>query len=89
MKKFISIIVLILVIIGLVIGLGYSWNLIINKDKQISALNQENTDLKNTITNLNNTIKYFVNGLSKGWNKIYGKFKASEMTSLDNNIHSF
>ena len=35
MKKFISIIVLILVIIGLVIGLGYSWNLIINKDKQI------------------------------------------------------
>ena len=30
-----------------------------------------------------------VNGLSKGWNKIYGKFKASEMTSLDNNIHSF
>lgn len=29
------------------------------------------------------------NGLSKGWNKIYGKFKASEMTSLDNNIHSF
>ena len=57
MKKFISIIVLILVIIGLVIGLGYSWNLIINKDKQISALNQENTDLKNTITNLNNTIE--------------------------------
>lgn len=29
------------------------------------------------------------NGLAKGWNKIYGKFKASEMTSLDNNIHSF
>lgn len=29
------------------------------------------------------------NGLQKGWNKIYGKFKASEMTSLDNNIHSF
>ena len=28
------------------------------------------------------------NGLSKGWNKMYGKFKASEMTSLDNNIHS-
>ena len=30
-----------------------------------------------------------VNGLAKGHNKIYGKFKASEMTSLDNNIHSF
>lgn len=29
------------------------------------------------------------NGLQKGWNKIYGKFKASEMTSLDNHIHSF
>jgi hypothetical protein len=29
------------------------------------------------------------NGLAKGWNKMYGKFKASEMTSLDNNIHSF
>ena len=41
----------------------------------------------------NNPFAYYtsmiVNGLSKGWNKIYGKFKASEMTSLDNNIHSF
>ena len=41
----------------------------------------------------NNPFAYYtsmiVNGLSKGWNKIYCKFKASEMTSLDNNIHSF
>ena len=41
----------------------------------------------------NNPFAYYTsmlcNGLSKGWNKIYGKFKASEMTSLDNNIHSF
>lgn len=40
----------------------------------------------------NNPFAYYTsmlcNGLVKGWNKIYGKFKASEMTSLDNNIHS-
>lgn len=57
MKKFISIFVLILVIIGLVIGLGYSCKVIINKDKEILTLTQENTDLKNTITTLNNTIE--------------------------------
>ena len=41
----------------------------------------------------NNPFAYFTslltNGLAKGWRKLYGKFKASEMTSLDNNIHSF
>lgn len=41
----------------------------------------------------NNPFAYFTslltNGLAKGWKKIYGKFKSSEMTSLDNNIHSF
>lgn len=57
MKKFMYIIVLILVIIGLVIGLGYSCNVIIDKDKEIVTLTQENTDLKDTITTLNNTIE--------------------------------
>ena len=42
----------------------------------------------------NNPFAYYTsmlcNGLAKGWNKIYGKFKASEMTSIDNNnIYSF
>lgn len=30
-----------------------------------------------------------VNGLSKGWNKIYGKFKASDLMSFDTNIFTF
>lgn len=30
-----------------------------------------------------------VNGLSKGWNKIYGKFKASDLASIDTNIFHF
>ena len=64
MKKFISIIVLILVIIGLVIGLGYSWKLIINKDKEILTLTQENTDLKETVTTLNNTIENLQNNIN-------------------------
>ncbi len=42
----------------------------------------------------NNPFAYYTsmlcNGLAKGWNRIYGKFKASEMTSIDNNnIYSF
>lgn len=30
-----------------------------------------------------------VNGLSKGWNRIYGKFKASDLASIDTNIFHF
>ena len=42
----------------------------------------------------NNPFAYYTsmlcNGLAKGWNRIYGKFKSSEMTSIDNNnIYSF
>lgn len=57
MKKIIPTLVLILVIICLVIGLGYSLKVIIKKDKDIAALNQEITDLKNTVSTLNNTIE--------------------------------
>lgn len=39
-----------------------------------------------------NPFAYFtsviINGMNKGWMSLYGKFKASEMISLDNNIHS-
>ena len=42
----------------------------------------------------NNPFAYYTsmlcNGLAKGWNRIYGKFKSSEMTSIDNsNVYSF
>ena len=47
MKKFISIFVLILVVIGLVLGLVVSCKSIVNKDKEIVKLTQENEDLKN------------------------------------------
>lgn len=57
MKKFIAMFVLILVIIMLVIGLGYSCKIIVNKNNEIGILTQENNDLKNTITTLNNTIE--------------------------------
>ncbi|MBO5476557.1 MAG: hypothetical protein J6A15_02235 [Clostridia bacterium] len=57
MKRHISIIVLILFVIALVVGLGYSCNIIIQKDKQIAVLNQEVTDLKNNVTELNNKIE--------------------------------
>lgn len=56
MKKFISIFVLILVVICLVLGLVVSCKSIINKDKEIVKLIQENEDLKNTINTLNTTI---------------------------------
>lgn len=39
-----------------------------------------------------NPFAYFtsliVNGMNKGWHKISGKIKTSDMISLDNNIHS-
>lgn len=39
-----------------------------------------------------NPFAYFtsliVNGMNKGWQKISGKIKKSDMVSLDNNIHS-
>lgn len=39
-----------------------------------------------------NPFAYFtsviVNGLNKGWHKISGKMKPSDMISLDNNVHS-
>lgn len=57
MKRYISMIVLIIFVIALVGGLGYACNEIIQKDKQIVALNQEVTDLKNTITELNNRVE--------------------------------
>lgn len=42
----------------------------------------------------NNPFAYYTsmlcNGLAKGWNRLYGKIKSSEITSLDNtNIYSF
>ena len=42
----------------------------------------------------NNPFAYYTsmlrNALAKGWNRIYGKFKSSEMTSIDNsNVYSF
>lgn len=57
MKRYISMIVLIIFVIVLVGGLGYACNIIIQKDKEIVALNQEVTDLKNTITELNNRVE--------------------------------
>ena len=43
-------------------------------------------------TKSKNPFAYFtsliVNGLNKGWHKISGKIKTSDVVSLDNNIHS-
>ena len=40
-----------------------------------------------------NPFAYFtsliVNGMNKGWHKISGKIKTSDMISIDNNVHSF
>lgn len=40
----------------------------------------------------NNPFAYFtsviVNGMNKGWNKITGKIKSSDLISIDNNIHT-
>ena len=66
MKKFISIFVLILVVIGLVLGLIVSGNSIVNKDKEIVKLTQENEDLKNNINTLNSTIDSLNNTENKG-----------------------
>ena len=38
--------------------------LIINKDKEILTLTQENTDLKETVTTLNNTIENLQNNIN-------------------------
>lgn len=57
MKKFISIFVLILVIIGLTIGLVYSCKTVINKSNEITALNQKNKDLESNIKELNSKIE--------------------------------
>lgn len=39
-----------------------------------------------------NPFAYFtsliVNGMNKGWNKITGKIKSSDLISIDNNIHT-
>lgn len=39
-----------------------------------------------------NPFAYFtsliINGMNKGWHKISGKIKTSDMISLDNNVHS-
>ena len=39
-----------------------------------------------------NPFAYFtsliVNGMNKGWHKISGKIKTSDMISIDNNVHS-
>lgn len=56
MKKFISIFVLILVIIGLAIGVICCCKTIVNKNKENTELAQEINNLKETINNLNNTI---------------------------------
>ncbi len=53
MKKFISIFVLILVIIGLTIGIVFSCKTIVNKNSEIAALEQKNKDLESAIKELN------------------------------------
>lgn len=57
MKRNISIFVLLLVIVGLVAGIGYAGKLIINKDNEITALMQENKDLKARIEEINSKIE--------------------------------
>ncbi len=56
MKRYISTFILLVLVIFLVIALGFSLKVIIQKDKDIATLTQENTDLKNTVENLNTTI---------------------------------
>ena len=56
MKRYISTFILLVLVICLVIALGFSLKVVIQKDKDIATLTQENTDLKNTVENLNNTI---------------------------------
>jgi len=57
MKKFIAMFVLILVIIGLTIGLAYSCKTVINKNNEITALEQKNKDYEEGIKELNSKIE--------------------------------
>lgn len=91
MKKFISIFVLILVVIGLVLGLGVSCKSIVNKDKEIVKLTQENEDLKNTINTLNTTIDSLKSSDNKEQEKgntsdiINDSFDANKIINKDEN----
>ncbi len=57
MKKYISIFVLIIVVILLFICIGYSFKLVVQKDKDVAALTQQNKDLNETIRDLNGQIE--------------------------------
>ncbi len=59
MKKYISIFVLIIVIILLFICIGYSFKLVVQKDKDLAILTQQNKDLNETISELNRKIESF------------------------------
>ena len=91
MKKFISIFVLILVVICLVLGLVVSCKSIVNKDKEIVKLTQENEDLKNTINTLNTTIDSLKSSDNKEQEKgntsdiINDSFDANKIINKDEN----
>lgn len=57
MKRYISILVLVIIVIALVMGVIFCGNKIVQKNNEIIKLNQENEDLKNTINTLNDTIE--------------------------------
>ncbi len=57
MKKYISTFVLVILVLVLVGGLGYSLNIIIKKDKEIVRLGSENLELRDSIKNLNDNIE--------------------------------
>lgn len=57
MKRYISILVLVALVIALGIGIIFCGNKIVQKNNEIVKLNQENEDLKDTINTLNDTIE--------------------------------
>lgn len=57
MKKHFSTLILLLLVIGLIMGCGYSLKLVISRGNQIAALQQENQDLKQAIAELNNKVE--------------------------------
>lgn len=57
MKRYISILVLVVLVIALGIGIIFCGNKIVQKNNEIVKLNQENKDLKDTINTLNDTIE--------------------------------
>lgn len=84
MKRYISMIVLIIFVIALVGALGYSCNEIIKKDKQIAVLNQEITGLKDTIKEINNRVENIQDEQEKVEEEVpVEDEKTDEKTTLD------